>query len=188
MLTASLLPIESGATRLRTLRDADAQAYAEGVTAIAVSRFGRAPRPAYTPASVREMIAESVAPGLERGDLAVLAIADAASDAFVGSLVVFDATDESAELGFWLHPDHRGRGHVARVLSAAHRFAAQSGLRTLTARVAPDNLVSQRRLEQAGFVRTAPESAPATEDDEFAQLSFTLDIAPEAAPPDAGAR
>ncbi|MEX5310362.1 GNAT family N-acetyltransferase [Kocuria sp. CPCC 205297] len=151
MLDATTLPITLENTRLRPLYELDADAYAAGTRDEAVRRFGHLPEPDYTPESVRRMIREEVAAGLSSGTLAVLALADAETDRFVGSLVLFDVSSEAAEVGFWIHPDTRGDGHARRGLELASRFAHSSGLRTLTARTLPENKASQRCLTTAGF-------------------------------------
>ena len=94
----------------------------------------------------------SIRDGLERGDLAVLAIADPMTDKFAGSLVLFDVKDHSAEVGFWMHPDWRGRGITAAALSLAVEFTRRSGLTTLSARTVPENAASRRVLARAGFL------------------------------------
>lgn len=151
MLDASALPITLQDTGLRPMSDTDAGAYAAGTKDDAVRRFGHLPEADYSPESVRRMIREEVAPGLLSGTLAVLALADAATDRFVGSLVLFDVSTESAEVGFWIHPDARGAGHAHRGLELASLFAQRSGLRTLTARTLPENRASQHCLTAAGF-------------------------------------
>lgn len=85
----------------------------------------------------------------------MLAIGDPSTGEFAGSLVLFDPTDESVEVGFWVHPDHRGKGLAGAALSLAAAFAQRSGLTGLTARTVPENLASQRVLAQAGFARGA---------------------------------
>lgn len=151
MLDASALPITLQDTGLRPMSDTDAGAYATGAKDDAVRRFGHLPEADYSPESVRRMIREEVAPGLLSGTLAVLALADAATDRFVGSLALFDVSTESAEVGFWIHPDARGAGHAHRGLELASHFAQRSGLRTLTARTLPENRASQHCLTAAGF-------------------------------------
>ncbi|HLS62938.1 MAG TPA: GNAT family N-acetyltransferase [Ruania sp.] len=137
--------------RLRPLEARDATAFAEGTADPAVQRYGHLPEPVYTPESVRMMIERDATPGLQRGDLAVLAIADAETDALAGSLVIFDVSAHAAEVGFWMHPAHRGSGAAAVALELAARFAGASGLRDLTARTLPQNPASQRTLAAAGF-------------------------------------
>lgn len=154
MLHSSLLPLQDGGVRLRRLRADDASAYAEGTKDAGVRRYGHLPESEYTAESVREMITRDIDLGLEDGSLAVLAIADAASDVFAGSLVLFDVTGHSVEVGFWVHPAYRGRGITAAALRLAAQFASNSGLRELTARTLPENTASQRVLEAAGFTQT----------------------------------
>lgn len=127
-----------------------------------VQEFGHLPEPSYTPASVQTMIDEQAQPGMERGDLAVLCIANAVTEEFAGSLVLFGVTAASVEVGFWLHPEYRGCGFATAALELAAQFASGSGLSTLTARTAIENVSSQRVLTAAGFTRvgTAMDSAP----------------------------
>lgn len=151
MLDASLLPLRNDGAGLRRLRRADAHIYVEGTTDPDVRAYAHLPEPSYTPASVAAMIDSEADAGLERGDLAVLAMTSADDEAFAGSLVIFDVTAEDAEVGFWVHPSHRGRGITVAALELAARFARDSGLASLSARTVPDNLASQRVLIRAGF-------------------------------------
>ena len=155
MLASSVLPLVSDTTRLRRMTDADAAAYAAGTADDAVRRFGHLPEPEYTPESVRTMIREVVEPSLADGTLAVLALADAESDEFVGSMVIFDIGTESAEVSFWIAPEQRGAGHATRGLDLAATLAQDSGLSALTARTATANSASQQCLINAGFVETS---------------------------------
>ncbi|WP_256019660.1 GNAT family N-acetyltransferase [Corynebacterium sp. CCUG 65737] len=155
MLQSSALPLSSGRTRLRRMTDSDAAAYAAGTKDGMVRKFAHLPEPQYTPETVRTMIQEVVEPGLADGTLAVLALADAESDKFVGSMVVFDVGSQSAEVGFWIAPDSRGDGHAARGLELAASLARKSGLSALTARTVTANEASQRCLINAGFVETS---------------------------------
>ncbi|MGJ3509819.1 GNAT family N-acetyltransferase [Enemella sp. A6] len=180
MLDATTLPITLENTRLRPLYELDADAYAAGTRDEAVRRFGHLPEPDYTPESVRRMIREEVAAGLSSGTLAVLALADAETDRFVGSLVLFDVSSEAAEVGFWIHPDARGDGHARRGLELATRFAHNSGLRTLTARTLPENKASQRCLTTAGFreVERRVGTTPAGQQEEL--FHYRRDLVPTA--------
>lgn len=180
MLDATTLPITFEDTRLRPLSELDADAYAAGTKDEAVRRFGHLPEPDYTPESVRRMIRDEVAEGLSSGTLAVLALADAETDRFVGSLVLFDVSSEAAEVGFWIHPDARGAGHARRGLELASRFARNSGLRTLTARTLLENKASQRCLTNAGFreVERAVGTTPAGQCEEL--FHYRRDLKPTA--------
>lgn len=108
------------------------------------------------------MIDEQVQPGLDRGDLAVLAIADAVTDAFAGSLVLFGAVADAVEVGFWLHPRFGGSGFATAAVELACQFVSRSGLAQVTARTAVDNTSSRHVLARAGFtlVGSAVDTAP----------------------------
>ncbi|ACV06791.1 GNAT family N-acetyltransferase [Kytococcus sedentarius] len=180
MLDATTLPITFENTRLRPLSELDADAYAAGTKDEAVRRFGHLPESDYTPESVRRMIRDEVAEGLSCGTLAVLALADAETDRFVGSLVLFDVSSEAAEVGFWIHPDARGAGHARRGLELASRFARNSGLRSLTARTLLENKASKRCLTNAGFheVERAVGTTPAGQREEL--FHYRRDLKPTA--------
>jgi len=162
MLDSSLLPLLNDRVRLRPLQPADATAFAEGTADADVQAFGHLPESDYTPASVRIMIEEHAQPGLDRGDLAILAIANAAADEFAGSLVLFGVTEDTAEVGFWLHPECRGSGFATAAMELAAEFVSRSGLARLTARTAIENISSQQVLTRAGFIHVgnAVDTAP----------------------------
>lgn len=180
MLDSRLLPLQGERVRVRPLHARDAAAFAEGTADPAVQRYGHLPEPEYTPESVRTMIERDAAPGLARGDLAVLAIADPGSDAFAGSVVLFDVHAYAAEVGFWIHPAHRGAGIAADALELAARFARASGLRELTARTLPENPASQRTLIAADFVlgRRSMDTAPSGHQVELLHYSRALNDGP----------
>src|SRR5699024_1059597 len=164
--------------RLRPLAVTDATSYAAGAGDDAVREFGHLPESDHTPESVRAMITRDVDPGLARGDLAILTIARAGSDVFAGSLVVFDVTDGAAEVGFWIHPDHRGHGLSTAALELAATFARRSGLHTLTARTLPHNTASRRALEAAGFTAGGRDigTAPSGQRAELVGFARSLDV------------
>ena len=153
MLNAALLPLRNEHAVLRAMHTGDARAYAEGTFDASVREYAHLPEPEYTEASVTALINGAICEGLGRGDLAVLAIGAPSTGEFAGSLVLFDVTDESVEVGFWVHPEHRGKGLAGAALSLTVTLAQRSGLTRLTARTMPENLASQRVLEQAGFSR-----------------------------------
>lgn len=165
MLDANHLPLTDGRARLRSMTHADATLYADGTEDAAVRKYAHLPAARYTPQSVRRMIDSSLAEGLARGDLAVLTVADAATDRFVGSLVLFDVSDDAAEVGFWMRPEARGAGLAGAALGLAARLARRSGLRTLTARTLVENHASRHVLGRAGFVpgEQARSTAPSGE-------------------------
>ncbi|APX32638.1 hypothetical protein BH708_07810 [Brachybacterium sp. P6-10-X1] len=131
----------------------DASAYAAGTDDAAVREHGHLPEPEYTEDTVLALIRGPIRDGLGRGDLAVLTIADPSTDDFVGSLVLFGATDTSIEVGFWIHPDHRGEHLSTAALALATEIVRRSGFTSVTARTALENVASQRALERSGYER-----------------------------------
>lgn len=151
MLDSDLLPLTNDSVRIRPMTHADAATYADGTHDATVRAYAHLPAPEYSRESVVEMIDGVIGQGLADGQLAVLTIADAETDQFAGSLVIFDVTTETGEVGFWLHPDARGNGLTGTALALAAQFAGESGLSLLTARTVVDNIPSQRVLAKAGF-------------------------------------
>lgn len=145
------LPIADGVVAIRIMSDADAQAYAGGTEDAQVKRFAHLPLEQYTQQIVRDMIQGVIADGLRDGKLAVLTIADASSDAFLGSLVFFDITPDDAEIGYWVAPGHRGRKVSGRALRLSLEIARSLGMKKLRARTVRENPASEKALLGAGF-------------------------------------
>ena len=147
----AVLPVSNDDVTIRAMLAADAEAYAAGTTDALVKRFAHLPLDTYTPQIVRTMIDGVIADGLRDGTLAVLAIGDARSNRFLGSLVFFDITEDDAEIGYWVAPAHRGRNVAVRALALAIDIAGALGLKRLRAKTVEDNPPSQRVLLKAGF-------------------------------------
>lgn len=154
MLDSSLLPITDGVRSLRLLAAQDTERYLAGTQDPLVQQFGHLPEPEYSQESVTRLVDTEAPEGIERGDLGLLSIVNEA-DTFLGSLVLFNVTRESAEVGFWLHPEERGSGHALGALNLASAFAKQCGLHELTARTVVDNDASKHVMERAGFQEIA---------------------------------
>lgn len=151
VLDSKLLPLENEQAKLRAMSHDDAAAYAEGTKDQSVRLYAHLPEPEYTAESVARIIEEQISPGLESGELAVLTIADPDTNDFAGSLALFDVDKNGAEVGFWLHPNHRGKGLTSAALKLAVEFIGKSSIPNLTARTIPENTASQRVSERAGF-------------------------------------
>lgn len=177
MLNADLLPMRSDRAVLRPMRTEDAGAYAAGTEDTAVRRYAHLPEPGYTEESVTALVGGTIREGLESGELAVLTIADPATDVFAGSLVLFDVSDDSAEVGFWVHPDHRGKGLAEAALQLALVFARRSRITRLEARTLPENQASQRVLERTGFLPSGRQwgTAPSGQEAELLHYTHTAD-------------
>lgn len=112
---------------------------------------------------------------MARGTSVNWCIADAATDAALGEVLVFVhegalADADTAELGYSLYPSARGRGaaKTAARLAVEHAFASRDdgglGLRRLVAETAADNAPSNAVLESAGFTRWGHERAATAPD------------------------
>ncbi|MET0998985.1 MAG: GNAT family N-acetyltransferase [Marmoricola sp.] len=91
-------------------------------------------------------------------------VADAVSDAFVGTATLYRIhPGREAEVGYWTHPDARGRGVATEAcrLMVRHAFidpeAGGLGLHRLAAYASEENLASLRILERSGFTRFGTE-------------------------------
>ncbi len=89
-------------------------------------------------------------------------IADARSDAALGSISLFDLVDPfahgCAEVGYWLLPAARGRGAVTQALRLVTRYAvAELGVHRIAAQTDERNDASHRTLMRAGFRWTVTE-------------------------------
>ncbi len=96
-------------------------------------------------------------PGLD-GPVHQLAIVEASSDAFLGSLVVrVLAGGRLADLGYWVDPGAWGRGIGGRAVRLAQWWAFEClGVDGLSASVQPDNTRSLALLKSLGFECLGP--------------------------------
>jgi RimJ/RimL family protein N-acetyltransferase len=114
----------------------------------------------YTPAHARDWL-EEVREAIATGTGVTWAVAEPARDALLGVVTVFDIDPQgSAEVGYWTHPQARGRGVTTRACSLAVRHAfvpvddGGLGLRRLRGLAADGNSASVRVLEANGFKET----------------------------------
>jgi len=161
-----LHPIEIHGTgvRLRAFRSSDVDRIVE-----ACSDPGTAywlvsmPRPyqRHNAFSYLESIGELAA----RGAGVAWCIADPRDDRCLGSISLdgFNGYARRGEIGYWAHPDARGRGVVTEAVRLVTRHAGNSGLaRSLMIRCARGNLASRRVAERAGYTKIGvqPTSEP----------------------------
>lgn len=151
---------------LRAHRDADVDRVVEACTdELTMHWLGQLPQP-YT----RELAEDYVrnrAEGMAAGTDLHWAVADPESDALLGVVSLMHIgngrNDHTAEVGYWAHPDARGRGVMTEAvrLAVRHAFVAEPdgglGLHRLTGFAAVDNNASRRVLEAAGFVQFGTE-------------------------------
>ncbi len=92
------------------------------------------------------------------------AVADPASDEVLGSIALFDLkAGREAEIGYWTHPEARGKGVMTEAcgLAVRHAFAPVDqgglGLRRILVYAAEGNTASRRVVEGNGFVQVGRE-------------------------------
>jgi [ribosomal protein S5]-alanine N-acetyltransferase len=92
-------------------------------------------------------------------------IADPADDRCLGSISLdgLGGYSTRGEIGYWAHPDARGRGIVTEAVRLVTEYAKDSGLATsLLIRCASSNMASRRVAERAGYreIGIQPASEP----------------------------
>lgn len=144
--------IEGDGFRLRPVREDDAPRIQEGTAEPGAERWlGHKPAP-YAMDDARAYV-QRRREHEATGQAMTWAIADADNDRILGTVVWFDWVPEvTCELGFWLHPDARGRGLAtgASRLALDHLFDTV-GVRRVRASAATENTASRAVLERVGF-------------------------------------
>ncbi|MCW2818911.1 MAG: Protein N-acetyltransferase, RimJ/RimL family [Marmoricola sp.] len=152
---------------LRRTRDDDADRVLEACTDERTAYWlGQLPQP-YTPELARQFVSrreEDVADG--RAVHWVLA--DPTTDALLGVVsLMWRGPGLDCEVGYWAHPDARGRGAMTEAVRLAVRHAVVPvedgglGLPRLTAYAAVDNRASRHVLEVNGFAPSGVERGAA---------------------------
>jgi RimJ/RimL family protein N-acetyltransferase len=87
------------------------------------------------------------------GRAACWAVADATDDHALASISYFSYQPETElEIGFWAHPDARGRGIMTRAMGEVVRYAFEDlGVRRVMAGAAVDNAASRHVIESNGL-------------------------------------
>lgn len=147
-------PLTDGVVSLRPRRESDIPRIVEACSDPDTARYTTVPAP-YTEADAREWL--DAAPGrMANGESFECAIADPETDRLLGSVgfVKFDWDNRRGEVGYWQHPDSRGKGYTARALRllCAHGFGTL-GLDRCEGLAEVGNAGSQKVLEKAGFQR-----------------------------------
>lgn len=155
-------PVLAGpGVRLRPFTEADATRIAEACNDEATQHWvPTLPRP-YVLADALEFI-ESCREGEAIHDNWTWCVTAEGSDACVGAITLFGLTarDQAGEIGYWAHPDSRGRGLMSAAAGAVADFALGNGpSHTVRLLVAEANLASQRVAERTGAARVGRLSA-----------------------------
>ncbi len=147
---------------LRPLRDGDVPRIVEACSDARTAQWLRMPAP-YTEDHARAWLLQTREESAA-GTAVTWALTERDSDLLVGALNAFAVKPRrEAEVGYWSHPDGRGRGLMTQAcrLVVAHCFTAYDagglGLVRLHAGAAVGNTASQHVLEAAGFTRVGRE-------------------------------
>jgi RimJ/RimL family protein N-acetyltransferase len=108
------------------------------------------------PAGLTGWLAEQARRPVRSGAEIHLMMLDRARGKIVGAIGLFHADWDvrSAEAGYGVRSDERGRGYATEALVAASRWAlTQGGIQRVWLTANVDNLASVRVAEKAGFVR-----------------------------------
>jgi RimJ/RimL family protein N-acetyltransferase len=149
--------LDSKGIRLRRHTDADLPRLVEACNDPLVSGWiGQIPAP-FTDADGRSWL-EYVGERHASGTAVTWAVADPGTDDLLGTVDLFNVRrGRDAEIGYWLHPDGRGRGLAAPMCALAirHAFVPEDegglGLGRVRAVAAEGNTASRRVLERSGL-------------------------------------
>ncbi len=151
-------PLGDGVIRLRPWQPADAPALVAAWADPAVGRWS-APPARRSLVDARRWIAGT--PGLRARGLALdLVISSIGARPVVLGEVALSAFDDDggADIGYWIGPEHRGKGHATRAVRLLTAWALnQHGLRQVRATVDPRNRASTAVLRRAGFRAAGPD-------------------------------
>ena len=147
---------------LRRHRMEDADRVREAATDPRTRRWLAALPHPYTEAVADEFLSMREEPMAEGSGVNWM-LADPDDDRLLGTISLMGIEDGTAEIGYWSHPEARGRGLMTQAvgLARSHAFASEAsgglGLRRLTIFVAAGNAASLHVAEAAGFTRTGIE-------------------------------
>lgn len=156
---ALLLPqpwLHGGAVTLRPYEPGDAADVVAACNDPQVRRWITALPAPYTDADGRWWVERGAHEGRARGAEVNFAVVDNATGRLAGAVGLhhLDPRRRQAEIGYWMAPWGRGRGHAAEAARVASRWAfAALGVRRVNLYAAVGNGASQRVAEKAGFTR-----------------------------------
>ena len=134
---------------LRPLRDTDVPRIVEGAGDPSTQRWLPFLPTPYRPKDAAEFL-ETTRLDAANGTDVCWAMADPVTDELGGCLGV---DIDKPELGYWAHPDFRGRGATTEAVGLALGwvFSSRLGLRRMTLRAAVGNVASRRVAERSGM-------------------------------------
>lgn len=154
--------LESEDVRLRPFRDDDLPRIVEACSDPETQYWLNGIRSPYTRQDARAYVDDCTwrsAAGLK----VTWCVADRSSDEMVGNIAVMDLggfNPTTAEVGYWMHPDARGRGLATQAvrLATGHAFSEEGlDLRRLSLLAAAGNVASNRVAQKNGFTQVGVE-------------------------------
>ncbi|MEW2473982.1 GNAT family N-acetyltransferase [Micromonospora gifhornensis] len=144
--------IEAHGVRLRPFRPADEADVVAGCADPLTQRFLDGLPSPYTEADARWWITEGAPAAFAAGG-AAYAVADPATDRLLGTIGLSHAMPprRQAEIGYWVHPDARGRGVATAATRALAERAFTDGIERLELLAQVENVASQRVALATGF-------------------------------------
>lgn len=155
-MSAPTLPIHTHRLVLRAHRPDDLDRLLEVYNDPATCRF--TPLGPWDRADGEEQVARRVLRTDYRGEAGILGLVMDVDGVMVGDVVLFPVADstDTAEIGWALHPGHRGHGYTEEAARAVLDLAfGHYGLHRVVAHVDAENLPSNRICERLGMRREA---------------------------------
>jgi [ribosomal protein S5]-alanine N-acetyltransferase len=156
--------LQSGGIRLRAFRASDVDRIVEACSDPRTAHWlVSMPRPYQRHNALAYL--ESLGELTARGIGVTWCLADPVDDQCLGSISLdgLNTYARRGEIGYWAHPDARGRGVVTEAVRLVTRHARETGLaRSLIIRCARGNTASRRVAERAGYTKVGiqPASEP----------------------------
>lgn len=154
--------LDADGVRLRPLRASDATRVAEACSDPTTRHWLRTLPHPYTPEVARAFVADCTWRAAT-GEKITWAVTDPRTDDLLALATLMHlggVNPGSAELGYWAHPDARGRGVTGTAARAVAGWALSPdgpGLHRLSLLAAAGNVASNRVAERAGFRRVGVE-------------------------------
>ncbi len=145
--------LAQGTISLRPFRDSDASSVVIAGSDTETQKWLPLPMP-YTLDDAKRFINEIAMETQVAGIGVVFAIEH--KNVFVGCIDVKRAEwlNGNCEIGYWMMPEHRGRGFMTQALDLLSRWVLlEQGFSRVEVRVAAENHSSQRVAEKVGFIR-----------------------------------
>ncbi len=152
--------LEAGGLRLRPWRESDVPRIVEACTDERTRQWlGRLPDP-YDEAQARAWL-EHQTENRAVGQAVNWAVVRPEDDVALASVNAFDIVpDDELEIGYWAHPDARGRGVVTRAMAEVLRYGFEDlGVRRIHAGAAAGNAASRHVIEANGLTAWGTERA-----------------------------